>query len=93
MDEASTDKKTHSIFLENRKTLEMNGVDEVNNFDEQRISANTNLGLIVVKGYKLQVQKFNTKTKNLKITGKINEIKYPENKKTEHKSFFSRLFK
>ena len=93
MDESPKEKKSQSIILENRENLEVTGVDEVSNFDEQQISAITDLGLLLIKGSCLQVQKFNTKTKDLKITGKIDELKYSDNKKHEHKNFFSKIFK
>ncbi len=84
---------TQNLFLKNRENLEMSGVDEINSFDENKITAFTNLGFISIKGINLHIQKFNTNTKDLNIVGKIDEIKYTNSKKHEGKSFLSRLFK
>lgn len=93
MPELEKEKTNQNILLENRKKLEMSGVNDVNNFDEQQIVATTSLGFLVIKGSKLHVQKFNVKTKELSITGKIDELKYKNNNNEENKSFLKRLFK
>lgn len=82
-----------NIFLENRKKLEISGVCDVNSFNEQEIVASTNLGFLIIKGSKLHVKKFNVKTKELNITGEIEELKYKNNHTEENKGFLKRLFK
>ena len=82
-----------NLLLQNRENLEMSGVEEVNNFDENQITAFTTLGFIIIKGSELHIQKFNTNTKELTITGKIDELKYKNGQKHENASFFSRLFR
>ncbi len=93
MTEIEKQKINQNIFLKEREKLEMSGVEEVNSFDENKITAYTTLGFITIKGFNLHIQKFNTNTKELNIVGKIDEIKYSDNKKHEGKSFLSRLFK
>ena len=93
MIELEKQKINQNLFLKNREKLEMSGVDEVNSFDENKITAFTNLGFISIKGNDLHIKKFNTNTKELNISGKIDEIKYSSSKKHESKSFLSRLFK
>ena len=93
MTEIEKQKINHNLFLKDREKVEISGVDEVNSFDENKITAFTTLGFISIKGFNLHIQKFNTNTKELNIVGKIDEIKYSNNKKHEGKSFLSRLFK
>ena len=82
-----------NIVLENRKKLEMTGIKEVGDFNEEKITAFSTLGTIIIKGIGLHIEKFNNKTKELNITGNIVELKYSENSKNKNKSFLSRLFK
>ena len=93
MPEIEKEKLSQNILLENREKLEMSGVEEVNSFNEQQIVAKTVLGFLVIKGINLHVKKFNVKTKELSVTGKIDELKYKESNNEENKNFFKRLFK
>lgn len=88
------EKSSQNIVLENREKLEITGVSNVNSFDELQITATTNLGFLTIKGAKLHIQEFNIKTKELRIVGKISDLKYSDNGgKQEHKNFLNRLFK
>ena len=48
-----------NIFLENRNKLNVTGVLDVLNFDEQIITVETELGVFVVKGSDLRLNKYN----------------------------------
>lgn len=84
---------SQNIVLENRKNLEMTGIKEVGNFNEEKITAFSTLGKIIIKGTNLQIEKFNNKTKELNVSGDFVELKYTEGDKNKNKSFLSRLFK
>lgn len=93
MPEMEKEKLNQNIILENRKNLKVYGVNDVNSFNEEQIVATTILGFLTIKGSKLHVQKFNIKTKELNITGKIDELKYKNTNENENKSFFKKIFK
>lgn len=94
MSENEKEKLNQNILLENREKLEMSGIEDVSSFNDQQIVAATILGYLTIKGSKLHVKKFNVKTKELKITGKIDELKYKNtNNEENNKSFLKRLFK
>ena len=93
MEEMKKEDISQNIVLENRKKLEMTGINEVGDFNEEKITAFSTLGTIIIKGVGLHVEKFNNKTKELNINGSIRELKYSENSKSKNKSFLSRLFK
>ena len=82
--------KNHSVRIENRKTLEMSGVSEVNAFNEEEISASTEAGEIVIKGSELHVEALNLENGTLKINGSITALIY--NEKTPVKGLFRRAF-
>ena len=97
MVELEREKIKQNILLENRETMGISGVDEVDSFNEDKITAFTTLGFITIKGSDLHIEKFNTNTRELNITGRIDEIKYSEQKrdfrKFSGKGFFGWLSK
>ncbi len=84
-------KAPHSLILENRRALTATGVSNVDSFDEQTIVAYTDLGQLVIKGTKLQINKLNIETGELTLNGDISSMSYSETQLTG--GFFSRLFK
>ncbi len=84
---------SQNIVLENRKKLEMTGINEVGDFNEEKITAFSTLGRIIIKGTNLHIEKFNNKTKELNVSGNFMELKYSESSKNKNKSFLNRLFK
>jgi sporulation protein YabP len=84
-------KVPHSLILENRRALTATGVSNVDSFDEQTIVAYTDLGELVIRGSKLQINKLNIETGELTLNGDITSMSYTENRPAG--GFFSRLFK
>ena len=94
MVETQNEQSSQNVLLENRKKLEMSGVEDVVSFNDLQIVAKTTLGLFTIKGTKLHIEKFNTKTKELNIKGTVNELKYSnDDSKRDNKNFLSKLFK
>lgn len=90
-EEKKSVKVPHSLILENRRALTATGVSNVDSFDEQTIVAYTDLGQLVIKGSKLQINKLNIETGELTLNGDISSMSYTENQLSG--GFFSRLFK
>nr|WP_319488189.1 sporulation protein YabP [uncultured Caproiciproducens sp.] len=90
-EEKKSVKAPHSLILENRRLLTATGVSNVDSFDEQTIVAYTDLGQLIIKGTKLQINKLNIETGELTLNGDISSMSYSENQLTG--GFFSRLFK
>lgn len=86
--------KVQSVFLENRNRLSVSGVVDVLNFDEEVITAVTNLGILIIKGSNLHLNQFSLDTSELSIEGEINLLQYDDkhlNKKGE--TLFEKIFK
>ncbi len=82
----------HSLSLKERKILTVSGVSDVDNFDEDMITAYTDLGELTVKGTDLHISKLDTLTGELCVDGNISALIYS----TDHGKtggFFSRLMK
>ena len=93
MNENIEQKCIQNILLQNRKNLEITGVEDVISFDEKQILASTELGFLIIKGTNLHIIKFNTTTGELNIDGTINELIYSEQKKHNATNIFGRIFK
>ena len=85
-------KLPHNIIMEDRKSLVITGVSDVDSFDEQCIIAFTDLGELTIKGTALNISKLSTDTGELSITGNIIAIAYTDERKSGG-GLFGRLFK
>lgn len=87
--------KMQNIILENRNKLNVSGVLDVLNFDEQVITIDTELGILVIKGSDLHLNKFNLESTELNVEGEISSLIY--NDKSAHKkngeSLLTKIFK
>lgn len=86
-------KATHNIILENRKNLTVSAVKDVDSYDEKAIIMFTELGMLVVKGSNLHINRFNTQSGELVLEGTIDSLTYSEQEKRTASSFMSKLFK
>ncbi len=66
----------HSVILQDRATLELSGVTDVDSFDENEISLYTTLGEMVIRGKSLHVNTMNVDTGDMQIDGDIRSIVY-----------------
>ena len=91
VDEKNKIQTNQNLIMENRQKLNISGVSDVINFDEQTVCVNTNLGMITIKGYNLKMNKLNLDNTELIIEGDIVSIVYSENySKT---NFLHKIFK
>jgi len=81
-----------NVIIENRKSLNISGVKDVSNFDDETILLDTELGRMTVKGEGLHIESFNANTGDLTATGKVHAVVYMSDAK-QNGSFFSRVFR
>ena len=82
-----------NIFLENRKSLNVTGVLDVLNFDEQMITMETELGILVVKGSDLRLNRYNLDDTELMIEGEICSLLYEEKTSRKNEGLLAKIFK
>ncbi len=72
----------HSVTLElqNRQMLRLNGVNNVDVFDEEQIILQTELGKVEIKGHHLNVTSLDVENGDLQVDGVINSFAYLEEK-------------
>ena len=81
-----------NVIIENRKKLNLSGVKDVLNFDDETIMLDTTLGRMTIKGEELHIENFNITSGDLTATGKVYAVVYMSNAKSSG-GFVSRLFR
>ena len=82
----------HTLFLKNREYLSLEGVIEVNSFDEEVVILKTEVGQLTVEGEGLHVKKLLPEAKEAVIEGKILSLSYTDRREIKKGGFLSRLF-
>lgn len=85
--------KMQNVYLENRNMLNVSGVIDVLNFDEQLITLDTELGILIIKGSNLKLNKFNLDNTDLSVNGEITSMMYDDKPNTRSESLFTKIFK
>ncbi len=82
----------HNLIMEERKSAIINGVIDVDSFDEEVIVAYTDLGELTIKGNNLHISKLSLETGELSLDGEIVSLVYTDNK-SSNGGFLSKLFR
>ncbi len=87
------DTKTHTMILENRRTLSLSGVTDVDSFDEREIVLYTGLGELTVTGRDLHINSVSIENGNMNIEGDIWSVQYGDRDKHSPLTLLGRLFR
>ena len=82
---------SHHVVLEERSSLSISGVEEVESFDENTISLSTCQGALIVRGQDLHIEKLSLDGGDLRVEGTIDALTYEE--RVQKGGFFSRLLR
>ncbi len=66
----------HNIIMENRKSMRISGVKDIDAFSENRIVLSTVMGELVIKGEDLHIGDLDAESGDLSMTGCVNSIVY-----------------
>ena len=66
----------NNLILENRKTLHLSGVTDVDCFNDREIRLYTELGTLTVKGSSLHVNEISVETGDALVEGEISSLSY-----------------
>lgn len=81
----------HNVIMEDRSTLRISGVKDIDSFTENRIVLSTVMGELVIKGEDLHVNVLESETGDFSMTGKIRSLVY--NNFSSSDNVFGRLFR
>lgn len=87
--------KTHKVLLANRRTGAFSGIVDVLSFDVAEILLETELGMLLIKGHDLHVNRLSLEKGEVDIEGRIDSLAYSDVKNAgkQAESLFGRLFK
>ena len=91
-EEKKTSLLPHNCILEDRRTLSVSGVNDVDSFDEQVIVASTDLGELTIRGEKLHITRLSLEIGELQVEGNIAALSYAD-VVPKNAGFFSRVFR
>ena len=83
----------HNIKMEGRKKLELTGIKDVVNFNEENIILQTSMGGLSIKGSNMKVNVLNVENGDMCIEGYINSLVYISKDKTNKESILKKMFK
>jgi len=86
----------HAVSIDRRNTVSVSGVLDVISFDEETIIAETEMGILIIRGANLHVSRLHLDSGELNVDGEIVSVTYEDNAGGFGKgkpSFISRLFK
>ena len=73
----------HRVVMEERNTLSVSGVEEVESFDENVIVMTTSLGTLVVRGEGLHIEALSLEGGDLTVEGEVESLTSEETQRRE----------
>ena len=83
----------HHVVIEERKSLTVSGVEDVERFDENTIVLSTSKGTMVVTGENLHIEKLSLDGGDLKVEGDIDAVSYEDDAGGGRGGFLARLLR
>ncbi len=82
-----------NIIMENREKVSVTGVIDIHSFDDELVLAQTDLGILTIKGDDLKMNKLNLENNELIIEGKIIAVAYSDINNNKKTGIMNKLFK
>ncbi|MBR4628396.1 MAG: sporulation protein YabP [Ruminococcus sp.] len=86
-------KQNHNIILEDRRSMNISGITDVDSFDEREICLYTELGELTVQGRELHIDAMSVESGNMTITGDIWSLVYGDKDRRGPISAIGKLFR
>ncbi len=85
-------KTRHNLIMEDRRSLTVTAVTDIERFDEAEVVVATELGLLSIKGQGLHLNKIDVEDGELSVEGELDSISYSQ-RQEKGGSFLARLFR
>lgn len=89
-------RKRHQLTLRHRESMSVEGVLNVESFDNQEVLVETEQGMMIVRGDDLHIKELNLEGGSLQVDGFVRSIEYTgegPRKKGKSKGLLGKLFK
>ena len=91
-EERNTVSMPHNLIMEDRRSLSISGVSDVDSFDEQAVVVFTDLGELTVHGSQLHISKLSLEIGELLMEGNISSLNYSD-AQPKNVGFFNKVFR
>lgn len=88
----SDERITQNIILEGRRRITVSGVTDVESFDEASVNLVTELGILLIRGDGIKIEKLNLDSGEIIATGDFYLTEYTADE-PQKQSLFKRLFR
>jgi sporulation protein YabP len=85
--------RNHRVLMTNRQSGSFSGVVDVLSFDVNEILLETELGMLLIKGKDLHVNRLSLEKGEVELTGQIDAISYSKVPDQRKESLVARLFR
>ena len=82
-----------NIIMENREKISVTGVIDIHSFDDELVLAETELGILTIKGLDLKMNKLNLDNNELIVEGQIIAVAYSDTNQAKKSGFMNKIFK
>lgn len=82
----------HNLIMEDRRSLSISGVSDVDSFDDQTVVVFTDLGELTVHGTQLHISKLSLEIGELMMEGNISSLSYSD-QQPRNVGFFNKVFR
>ena len=89
----SNTQKSQNVFMENRESLTVTGVNDVDSFDDKVVCIGTELGQMIVKGVGLHIVTLSLDVGEVVVKGTVNLIEYTAKQKQKDEKILTQLFR
>jgi sporulation protein YabP len=86
------EKTNHRVLLTNRQNGSFSGVVDVLSFDVNEILLETELGMLLIKGKELHVNRLSLEKGEVELAGQIDALSYSKSPGQQKESLLGRLF-
>ncbi len=83
----------HRVTIAERETVTVDGVSNVESFDDQEIVLETSAGMLMLRGREFHIKQLNLDDGNLTIEGYLSGLEYAEELGKKARGFLGRLLK
>ena len=87
------EQEVHLITLENRKTLTISGITDIDSFDEREMILYTKMGELSITGRELHINAISIENGSLSVEGDIWSLQYGDKDKQSPVSMLGKLFR
>ncbi len=87
------EQEVHLITLENRKTLTISGITDIDSFDEREMILYTKMGELTITGRELHINAISIENGSLSVEGDIWSLQYGDKDKQSPVSMLGKLFR